>query len=122
MSVRERGALLTAWLALMLVANALTVFLYSAFAISPFGRSFFFPDFSLWVIYVFIFFGALNFACTCFLFLWKKWAFFVLCASAVAVFVLNLFLGMGAFAFFGLASVVVLYLIIRPKWGLFTDF
>jgi hypothetical protein len=121
MSVRERGALLTAWLALMLVANALTMFLYSAFAISPFCRSFFSRFFAVGDLRFYLLWRA-KLCLHLFPLLVEEWAFFVLCASAVAVFVLNLFLGVGAFAFFGLASVVVLYLIIRPKWGLFTDF
>jgi hypothetical protein len=68
MSLKERGALLTIWLVLMLTANAVTVLLYSAFKISSVGRSLFLPGVPAWAIYVFISLGALNTACVCFLF------------------------------------------------------
>ncbi len=104
MPAKERGPLLTAWLVLMLVANAATTFLYSVVANSPLGRNLFLPNIQLWVIYVFIFLGVLNLVCVSFLFLWKKWAFFVLCGSAGTAFVINLFVGAGAFAFVGLGA------------------
>lgn len=105
MPVKERGALLTVSLALMLTANAMTTLLYSLFIISPVGRNLFLPGIQLWVIYVFIFLGLLNLVCVSFLFLWKKWAFFMLCASAGTAFVINLFAGAGASAFLGGRSV-----------------
>jgi hypothetical protein len=122
MSLKERGALLTVWLVLMLTANAVTVLLYSAFTISSVGRSLFLPGVPAWAIYVFISLGALNTACVCFLFLWKKWAFWGLCASAGIVLAINLYIGVGVFAFLGLAGVVILYLVIRPKWKMLDNF
>jgi hypothetical protein len=123
MPEKERGALLTVWLVLMLAANVLSTLLYSVLAISPLGRILFLPpNIQLWVIYVFMFGGLLNVVCVIFLFLWKKWAFFVLCANAGTAFTVNVFLGVGVFAFIGLAGVVILYLILRPKWSLFNNF
>ncbi len=122
MPEKERGALLTVWLVLMLAANVITTLIYSILATSPLGRSLLLPNIQLWAIYVFIFFGLLNIVCVILLFLWKRWAFFVLCASAGIAFVVNLFLGVGAFAFIGLAGVVIFYLIIRSKWSQFSNF
>jgi hypothetical protein len=122
MPVKERGALLTVWLVLMLAANVMTTLLYSVIVISPVGRNLFLPDIQLWAIYAFISLSLLNLVCVCFLLLWKKWAFFVLCASAGTAFIINLFVGAGAFAFLGLAGVPILYLIMRPKWNLFNGF
>ena len=119
---KERGALLTVWLVLMLAANVYTTLLYLALAISPLGRNLFLPNVQLSTIYVFIFFGLLNIVCVIFLYLWKKWAFFMLCASAGTAFVVNILLGAGVFAFIGLAGVVIFYLIIRSKWSLFNNF
>ena len=122
MSLKERGALLTVWLVLMLVADVMATLVYSVMAASPIGRNLFLPNIQLWVIYVFMFLGLLNTFCVCFLFLWKKWAFFLLCASAGIAFALNIFVGVGAFAFLGLAGVLALYLIIRRKWSMFSYF
>ena len=122
MSEKDRGALLTVWLVLMLAANVITTLLYSVLAISPLGRNLFLPNIQLWAIYVFIFLGLLNIVCVSFLYLWKKWAFFLLCASAGTAFIINLFLGVGAFAFLGLAGVFIFYLIIRSKWSMFNNF
>jgi hypothetical protein len=122
MPAKERGPLLTGWLVLMLVANAATVFLYSVIANSTLARNMFLPNIQLWVIYVFISLGVLNLVCVSFLFLWKKWAFFVLCGSAGTAFGINVFVGVGAFAFVGLGGVVITYLIIRSKWSLFSNF
>ncbi len=122
MPERERGALLTVWLVLMLASNVMTTLLYALMAVSPVGRSLFLPGIPLWAVYAFIFFGLLNIVCVCFLFLWKKWAFFVLCASAGGAFSINLFVGVGAFAFLGLVGVPILFLIMRPKWSLFSNF
>ena len=115
-------ALLTVWLVLMLAANVIATLLYSVLAISPLGRNLFLPNIQLWAIYFFIFFGLLNIVCVVFLYLWKKWAFFVLCASAGTVFVVNVLLGVGVFAFIGLAGMVIFCLIIRSKWSLFNNF
>ncbi len=122
MPEKERGALLTVWLILMLLAKVLTTLVYSVLAVSPVGRGILLPGIQLWAIYVFMLFGLLNVVCVVFLFLWKRWAFYVLCASAGIAFVSNLFLGVGVFAFVGLAGVVIFYLIIRPKWSQFTNF
>jgi hypothetical protein len=120
MAAKERGALLTVWLVLMFAANIITLIVYSLLSVFPIGRNLLLPDIELWVMYAFILLGSLNLVCVVFLFLWKKWAFFVLCVSAGIAFAINLFVGAGAFAFLGLTGVVVLYLIVRPKWGLFT--
>jgi hypothetical protein len=120
--IRERGELLTAWLVLILVANLGVVVLYLALSFSPVGRSLLLPRVALWIVYLFTALGAWNVGCTCFLFLWKKWAFFGLCASAAVVLALNLYLGVGVFAFTGLGAVIATYFILRPKWDLLENF
>ena len=72
--------------------------------------------------YVFISLGVLNLVCVSFLFLWKKWAFFALCGSAGTALVINLLVGVGAFAFVGLGGVVIFYLRTRSKWSLLSNF
>lgn len=121
MPVKERGVLLTVWLALMLAANMVTLMLYLALAVSPFGYLLL-PSVPAWAVYIFTSLGALNLVCVCFLFLWKKWAFFALCVSAAIALAVNLYVGVGAFAFLGLAGAVISYILLRPKWALFDDF
>lgn len=118
MLLKERGAVLTAWLILILVANLFTVLMYLVLLLFPVGRVLFLSGIDLWAIYVFCFLGAFNLVCASFLFLWKKWAFFGLCISSVIALVVNLFVGVGVYAFAGLAGIVTLYLILRPKWSL----
>ncbi len=122
MSQKERGPLLTAWLIFMLVANIATVLLYLLVMITPVGRSLFLSLVPEWVLYVFVSFGALNVVCVCFLFFWKKWAFFGLCVSAGVAFAVNLYVGVGAFSFLGLGGVVILYLVFRSKWKMLDNF
>jgi hypothetical protein len=117
--MKERGPLLTVWLTLMLAANIVTLILYSMFAIIPIGHTLFLPNVHLIAIYIFVFLGAINLVCIGFLFLWRKWAFYILCANAGAILIVNLFEGVGALAFFGILGVVSFYLIVRPKWSLF---
>ncbi len=115
MPTRERGTLMTAWLVLMLAANAVTLLMYLVFISFPVGHLLLsgIPE---WAIYVFILGAALNLVFVCFLFLWKKWGFFGLCASAAAALIVNLYVGAGVFAFVGLFGAVTLYLVLRPKW------
>lgn len=120
--MKKKEALLNAWLVLMLMANIATTLLYGVFATSQFGRSLFLPHIELSIIYVLIILSSVNVVCVCFLFLWKRWAFYFLGASAGAAFIINLYVGAGVFAFIGLAGVLTFYLIIRSKWKFFSNF
>jgi len=71
-SPRKRDTLLTVWLTLLLVANIAGTLLYVFLAIFPAGFGPFLPVLATWVIYLFAAIGALNAACVCLLFLWKK--------------------------------------------------
>jgi hypothetical protein len=122
MAARERGPLLTVWLVLMLFSNAVTILIYSVLNGSPVGRALLLPFVPAWMIPIFIFMGVLNLVCVCFLFLWKKWAFFALCSSAAIALIINLDIGVGAFSFVGLAGAVMTYLILRPKWNLLDNY
>ena len=122
-SPRKRDTLLTVWLTLLLVANIAVTLLYVFLAIIPAGFGPFPPGvLATWTIYLFVAIGAFNTACVCFLFLWKKWAFFALCGSAAVTFAVNLYVGVGVLAVWGLAGVVITYLVLRQQWNLFDDF
>lgn len=113
---KKRGVLLTIWLIFMLIANigiALTYLFGSGF-IAKVLRT------PVWIIYTLSIFSFLNVVFTIFLFMWKKWAFFAFCGSAIIVFVMNLITGIGFSAILGLLGPLILYLILRHKWDLFT--
>ena len=115
MPEKERGALLTVWLILMLLANAGTALIYF---LSDGLIAALVPTIPLWTIYTFAIFALLNVIFTIFLFMWKKWAFFALCGSAGIAFIINLVIGVGPFSIVGLLGPAVLYLILRSKWNL----
>jgi len=112
---KKRGALLTIWLILMLLANAGTALGYlleGGFITAVL------PTIPSWAIYVLGVVTLLNVVFTIFLFMWKKWAFFALCGTAGLAFVINLIIGMGFYSVFGLLGLIILYLILSPKWNL----
>jgi len=114
-TTKKRGALLTIWLILMLIANTGTVITYLL------GGEFItsvLPTIPSWSIYALTIFGLLNVLFTIFLFMWKKWAFFAFCGSAGIIFVINLIIGMGFSSILGLGGPIILYLILRSKWKL----
>jgi len=111
---KKRGGLLTAWLILMLIANAGTAAYYFLFGSLVTALL---PTIPFWAIYVLGVGSLLNFAFTIFLFKWKRWAFFAFCGMAGVVLVINIVIGMGISSLFGLLGPVILYLILRSKWN-----
>lgn len=110
---KKRGILLTAWLILMLLANAgvaIIYFLFSGLVIALI------PTMS-WVIYIVGFLSLLNIVFTIFLFKWKKWAFFAFCAMAGIMFVINILIGTGISSVLGFLGPVILWLLLRSKWN-----
>jgi hypothetical protein len=91
-------------------------------AIYPNIFSFLLPAITTWIIYFFAVFSAFNFICVCFLFLWKKWAFFGLCGSAAVTLAANLYIGVGPMAIYGVLEVVITYLVLQTKWNPLEDF
>ena len=114
---KRRGALLTIWLVLMLIANfflALSYFIFNTTISS------FYPNVPSWVFYIYGLLPLANFAFVIFLFMWKRWAFYSICGIAVIASIMNLAIGFGIVAIiFGLAGPIILYLIMRSKWDLF---
>lgn len=116
---KKRGALLTLWLALMLIANAGTAVYYLLFgstvasSLSAIGIS----SVPSWTIYALGVVAIVNVVLTIFLFMWKKWAFYGYAAITVAVFVINIIIGLGYSSLIGLIGIIILYLILRSKWS-----
>ena len=112
---KKRGILLTLWLILLIIFGLIPLFVNLLIIVFP--PSLLEIPFYSYFIYLFI--SLANLIFFIFLFKWKKWAFFAFCGSAVIAFIMNLAIGLGIFAIFGLAGLVILYLIMRPKWDLF---
>jgi len=114
---KNHGTLLTIWLVLILIGNFFSSISY-LFSISTFTSIY--PNISPGIFY---FVGILTFAnviCVIFLFNWKKWAFFAFCGVTAIAVILNSFvmtLGIGPLLS-GLIRVLILYLLLKPKWDL----
>lgn len=89
---KKRHGCLTAWLILMIIANAATAFLYFTggalvAAAVPSGNSA--------LILVLGVIGLANVAFAIALFMWKKWAFWGFCGCSVITMIINIILGLG---------------------------
>ena len=114
---KKRGALLTIWLVLMLIVNFFTALSY---LILNTKITSVYPNIPSWLFYIYGPLALANLVFTIFLFMWKRWAFFAFCGSAVVAFIINLTIGLGLFVgIMGLGGPVILYLIMRSKWDLF---
>lgn len=110
---KKRGTLLTLWLDFTLIANAMAALAYFRFGSLVTAV---FPK-SAWAIPVFGALALLNMIFTIFLFRWKTWAFFAICASSGIAVLLNFIVGLGIFSILGLFGPVILYLLLRSKWS-----
>ena len=120
MAKKVRGILLTVWLSFMILLNGLSALFYISGTES---LEYIIP---LWIISFLALISIANVIFTVFLFNWKKWAFFAIIGSAAMVFIINShvkynigFEEMGS-PITGLIGPVILYLLMRPKWKLFT--
>ena len=129
--MKKRGALLTIWLILMLLANIGAALMYfiviylikyalggGRIDLTPLVVAF--PAIYVWAFYVLGIGALLNVVFTIFLFMWKKWAFFAFCGLTGIVFIINLVTGTTIVSsILGLLGPVILYLLMRPKWKFF---
>lgn len=105
---KQRHGCLTAWLVLMIVANAATALWYISGNV---GRML--PSSSQWAIPVITVFGLLNVVFAIALLKWMKWGFWGFCVSAVAIFIVNIMIVGIALAIPGLAGVLILYAVLQ---------
>jgi glucan phosphoethanolaminetransferase (alkaline phosphatase superfamily) len=118
---KKRGALLTIWLILMLVffgASALAYFLLGVFITQFLPNAFPWFAIALGVISTF------NFALTYFLSEWKRWAFFGFIPTFIATLVVSVlielsFLFIVILSISSVANILILFLLIRPRWNYF---
>jgi hypothetical protein len=104
---KQRHGCLTAWLVLVIIANALVALLYVAgggvvAASLPSSRG--------WLVPVLAVLALANVAFAIALFLWKRWGFYGFVASSLVGLVVNIAAGINpAQAVFGLVGVAILY-------------
>ena len=98
---KQRNRSLTAWLVLMFIYNLVTAGgLYRRFHASA-------PS---WALRVFVNVSTLNVVCAITVLQWKRWGFYTLVATAVAILMVNLKIGFSAVqVLLGLGSVAILY-------------
>ncbi len=104
---KKRHGCLTAWLILMLVANAgcAVMYLLGGEAIKAA-----YPDAPGWTFPVLIVFSLFNLVCAIALFKWKKWGFWGFCFSSAIALAVNLSIGLGiAQSLGGLVGVAIFY-------------
>lgn len=102
-----RHGCLTAYLILMMVANAATSVIYLVSKESIQEASPLLPD---WAFPVLIVFGLFNFACAIAIFRWKKWGFWGFLGSSLSILVVNFSIGVSpGQALSGLVGVAILY-------------
>jgi hypothetical protein len=104
---KVRHGCLTAWLILMIIANAVTALIY-LFASEMITDSF--PDAPGWAFPVLAIFGIFNVVCSVALWQWKKWGFWGFLASAIVALFVNLSIGLGiGQSLMGLIGIALLY-------------
>ena len=104
---KSRHGCLTAWLALMIIANSASALMY-LLSSEAIRRSL--PNIPGWAFPVLIVLSLFNLVCAIALFQWKKWGFWGFCTSAAVALVINLSIGLGIGATLGgLIGVALLY-------------
>lgn len=104
---KSRHGCLTAWLVLMIIANAASGLIY-IFGGSTVRSTF--PGAPGWAFPALIVFSLVNLVCAIAIFQWKKWGFWGFCASSILVGFVNLSIGLGiGTTLGGLIGLAILY-------------
>jgi hypothetical protein len=111
---KNRGGCLTAFLALMMIANPLVALVYIV------GADFIrkgMPNAPDWAFPVLAVMGFANFACAIGIFKWFKWGVFGAVGLAAITLVINFAIGVPPMnAILGLAGPGILIFLVRPLW------
>jgi hypothetical protein len=113
---KHHGILLGGWLILMMMANLLVALFY-LFGTSALTKAL--PGIPSLVFYLYGVLAALNVVLAFLIFRWKKKAFWGFAIVVAVIFILNIaILRSGTASLAGLLGLVILYLLLRPKWRL----
>lgn len=113
---KKRNDFLTVWLCLMLAANLGTGLLY--LILNPL-MAIIYPNVNPSIFYIYSLMAFINTIFVVYLFKWKIWAFYAICISSTLALLMNYYVGLGSTSLLGLSGIVILYLALRPQWGLF---
>lgn len=114
---KKRGFWLTAWLVLMIIANFFSAMTYLLFQDLVLTLE---PNLPVWLLYLYGILSVAGIIFAIFLFSWKKWPFYAICGIAILLFGLNVWSFGIISALSGPLGVLFLYLLMRPKWAMFT--
>ena len=116
MASRERGGCLTAWLILVLIANALIAFYYLT---STSALQQVYPVSSV-VFLLLAVIGAVNVVSAIALWTWHKWGFYLFAITSVITLVINIGIGLPIVSSLsGLIGVGILWYLLSKKWSAF---
>jgi len=108
---KQRHGCLTAWLLLIIVANAGVALLYMLGSAAIRHNL---PNLPTWFFPLFILGAIANIVFAIGLFRWKKWAFWGALVMSLIIFIVNLSLGINVVsALLGLAGIAILYLVLQ---------
>lgn len=106
MENKQRHGCVTAWLILMIIANAVTSLSYLFLG----------ENFTAELRVPIAIIGMVNVFFAVMLFLWKRWAFYGFLVMSLVIFVINLSMGYGiAQSLFGLVGMAILYMVLQIK-------
>ena len=114
----KKGGLLTAWLIILLIGLiiGLIVYLFAGLSIQQAA-----PGVSVWIFWVLTAITVLNIVSVGAIFKWKRWGFYGFGVLSIATFVISL--SMFGFSWivsiFNLGGLVILILLVIPRWNSF---
>ncbi|MEP7290920.1 MAG: hypothetical protein ABI835_04010 [Chloroflexota bacterium] len=118
MSNQERGGCLTAWLAVMLLANAAAGVSYIV-GISTMQQVY--PNVSSVIFLLLAGLAVVNLVSVYGLWTWKKWGFYLFIATASVALLINISMGIPlSTSLFGLIGIGILGILLRDRWQYFT--
>ena len=114
---QERGGCLTAWLIVVLIANALIAFYYLT---SSAALQQVYPGVSSVVFLLLAVIGVVNIASAIGLWTWHKWGFYLFAVTSVVTLAINISIGLPVISSLtGLIGVAILWYLLRNKWQAF---
>ena len=114
---QERGGCLTAWIILVLIANALVALSY---LLGGAALQQTYPTISSAVFLLLALIGALNVVSAIGLWTWHKWGFYLYAVSSIVTFVINVAIGLPILSsLIGLLGVAILWYLLHKKWEAF---
>lgn len=108
----ERGGCLSTFIILMIIGNALSIFLYLGMG-EKLTRAAHLPAYTPVIMIVF---GMLNVVFAFMIYNWKKMGVYGLTVNSILILIANLMLGMGITSFGGLIGLGILFALINPVW------